>query len=110
MKYFRIGNVAVVPVGTVNPYCSENIMGTERSDLLGKFCWGYTTPGYEFWHAPGCGGAIRLDNADNVDPEEVAYYWGPVTRKRNALISAAARAVEVFDADELERFAEGVKS
>jgi hypothetical protein len=69
-----IGAIEVTRAGAANPYV-EGIWGAERSGALGAFLRGRPTPGYEFWHAPSCGGARRLDERPAVRPEVVDFYW-----------------------------------
>lgn len=72
-----LGDIAVVPEGTKNPYTAESLVGKSRSELLGRFFTGGDTSGFEFWIAPACGGAKKISTADeaNVDPDVIAYYW-----------------------------------
>jgi len=81
----KIGVIAVVPAGTLNPY-GRGLCGTERSRLLGRFLQGQETPGFEFWYAPVEGGARKLASAEEaaVDPEAVAYYWPEVKMARSS--------------------------
>lgn len=69
-----IGDIAVVPAGTKNPY-TVSICGKERAEQLRKFFNGEETPEYEFWYAPSCGGAKKLNSAEDADQEVIAFYW-----------------------------------
>lgn len=75
-----IGNIVVVPVGTVNPYRASlpnDPCGTKRSELLHRFFMGESTEGYEFWYAPCCGGARKITSSDEtaVTPEMTERIW-----------------------------------
>jgi len=74
----KIGDIAVVPEGTKNPYKSEQIIGKLREELLRKFLTGEETAGYEFWDAPICGGAKKLRDKEEarVDQEFIDYLVG----------------------------------
>ena len=69
-----IGSIEVTRPGAKNPY-TEGIVGKERSGALGAFLRGRPTPDHEFWHAPSCGGARRLETPPEVRPEVIEYYW-----------------------------------
>lgn len=87
-EYYSLGDVVAVPEGTENPYkCSE--LFDERPALMGKFLRGIETPGVEFWHAPACGGAVKLASGiDAVRPDIVDYYWtaGGTPKRRSGVI------------------------
>jgi len=83
----KIGDIAVVPKGTENPYKASipgDRTGKKRAAALGLFLRGVPTPEYEFWFAPCCGGARKLSEADiaDVDPVAVNYYWDEAGRER----------------------------
>jgi hypothetical protein len=80
----KLGDIAVVPAGTVNPYFDLSIIGKKRSDLLECFFKQLETPGFEFWHAPVVGDAKKLNTAAeaNVDPVVIEYYWGVGAKRR----------------------------
>jgi len=88
---YSLGDIVAVPEGTENPYrCNE--LFNERGSVLGKFLRGIETPGVEFWHAPGCGGAVKLASGiDAVRPDIVDYYWAAdgTSRRRPGVTGGA---------------------
>ena len=77
MKAINIGDITVVPKGTTNPYL-KGYLGSVRSEALRKWFTGEPMPGFEFWFAPACGGAYKLESPKDtdVDADQVVQIWG----------------------------------
>ena len=67
MRKFSIGEVRVFYGVVTNPYQRGGLVGQPRVDALRSFKNGEITDDFSFWGTPSEGGAVELENPEQID-------------------------------------------
>lgn len=90
-----IGDVIVTLSGAINPYKS-GLMGLPRVLALRAFYEGYefSEPAFDFWIAPACGGARKIQNLSEInwetmDRDNIGKIWFQLFRTESLDVKKA---------------------